>query len=65
MASTLKLVAINNQTSSLIFGSSANEVRMSASPDKGLVIETATAPLMNFKSDNTIEVGAQEMIIKR
>lgn len=65
ITSTLKLTAIKNQTSSLIFGSSVDEVRMSADPKRGFVIETATAPLMSFKSDNTIQIGAQEVSIKR
>lgn len=65
VASTIRLTAINNQTSSLIFGSSTKEIRLSATEANGLVIETTTAPLMAFKADNTIEILAQEVKVKK
>lgn len=66
LASGLKLVSVHGGVApSLTFGSGTSEVRFRAKTTEGLVIETPTFTLMSFKPDNSIEIGAQNFIIKR
>lgn len=65
IASRLKFTSVHGEVApTLTFGSGNSEVRFCAKDTDGLVIETPTSQLMAFKPDNSIEIGAQELIIK-